>query len=160
LRELEVLIRREGRTQRTVRLAVRVKLIKNVLVARQPLGIGTFVRSEDVGLEQRIFDRALDLGLDEPGEIVGQQVKRYIPVSEMVRRSDIKAVDLVKRSRPVSINDSDRNSVRVQLTGIALDSGGYGDIVRVRIGESRKDQRVLRGVVSGVGSVRLLEDGA
>jgi len=158
LRELEIVIRRDGRTQRTARLAVRVRLVKDVLVARKPLGIGTFVRQEDVAFEPRILERWQDVGLDEVGQIIGQQVKRYIPVGEMIRRSDIKAVDLVKRSRPVSVS-STGDSVSVRLTGVALDSGGYGDTVRVRIGESRKDRRILRGVVSGVGSVRLIRGG-
>ncbi len=158
LREFEIVIRRDGRTQRTARLAARVRLVKDVLVARKPLGIGTFVRQEDVALEPRMLERRQDVGLDEVGQIIGQQVKRYIPVGEMIRRSDIKVVDLVKRSRPVSLS-STGNSVSVRLTGMALDSGGYGDTVRVRIGESRKDRRILRGVVTGVGSVRLIRGG-
>ena len=158
LREFEIAIRRDGRTQRTARLAARVRLVKNVLVAREPLGIGTFVRQADVAFEPRIVERWQDVGLDEVGQIIGQQVKRYIPVGEMIRHSDIKAVDLVKRSRPVNVS-SNGESVRVRLTGVALDSGGYGDTVRVRIGESRKDRRILRGVVTGVGSVRLIRDG-
>ena len=158
LREFEIVIRRDGHTQRTARLAARVRLVKDVLVARKPLGIGTFVRQEDVALEPRMLERRQDVGLDEVGQIIGQQVKRYIPVGEMIRRGDIKAVDLVKRSRPVSVSSAG-DSVSVRLTGMALDSGGYGDTVRVRIGESRKDRRILRGVVSGVGSVRLIRGG-
>jgi flagella basal body P-ring formation protein FlgA len=158
LREFEVVIRRDGRTQRTARLAARVRLVKNVLVARKPLGIGTFVRQEDVAFEPRMLERRQDVGLDEVGQIIGQQVKRYIPVGEMIGRGDIKAVDLVKRSRPVSVNSAG-DGVSVRLTGMALDSGGYGDTVRVRIGESRKDLRILRGVVTGVGSVSLIGGG-
>jgi len=158
LREFEIVIRRDGRTQRTARLAVRVRLVKDVLVARQPLGIGTFVRQEDVALEPRMLERRQDVGLDEVGQIIGQQVKRYIPVGEMIRRGDIKAVDLVKRSRPVSVSSAG-DGVSIRLTGMALDSGSYGDTVRVRIGESRKDRRILRGVVTGVGSVSLIRGG-
>jgi flagella basal body P-ring formation protein FlgA len=158
LREFEIVIRRDGRTQRTARLAARVRLVKDVLVAREPLGIGTFVRQEDVALEPRMLERRQDVGLDEVGQIIGQQVKRYIAVGEMIRRGDIKAVDLVKRSRPVSVSSAG-DGVSVRLTGMALDSGGYGDTVRVRIGESRKDRRILRGVVSGVGSVSLIRGG-
>jgi flagella basal body P-ring formation protein FlgA len=159
LREFDVAIRRDGRTHLNVLMVARVRLAKQVLVARKPLGIGNFVRQADVGFEPRIFDRLHDIGLDDVGQLIGQQVRRYIPVGEMVRRSDIKAIDLVKRSRPVSITSSG-NAVSVYMTGVALDSGGYGDTVRVRIGDSRKDRRTLRGVVTSVGSVRLIDDGA
>jgi len=45
----------------------------------------------------------------------------------------------------------------VRLTGMALDSGGYGDTVRIRMGDTRGERQLLRGVVTGLGTVRLVE---
>jgi flagella basal body P-ring formation protein FlgA len=157
LREFRVVIRRDGRTQRTARVAANVRLVKRVLVARKALGVGTFAHAADVGLESRVFDSADELGLDQSELIVGQQVKCFIPVGAMVRSSDLKAVDLVKRSRPVTVVGAG-GGVRVRVTGVALDTGGYGDAVRVRIGDARRDRRELRGVVTGLATVRISED--
>jgi flagella basal body P-ring formation protein FlgA len=49
--------------------------------------------------------------------------------------------------------------VHVQLSGVALDSGHFGDSVRVRLGDTRKSRTVLRGVVTGVGTVNVAEEG-
>ena len=158
VREMTVIIRRDGRVQRTVRIGVSIRLSRRVVVAAKALNVGTFVRRQDLELEERIFDRLADAGLRDFSSLIGKQIKRYIPVSRQVTDADVKSVDLVKRSRPVTVLGAGGN-ISVRLTGVALDSGDLGDSVRVRIGDSRKDRRVLRGVVTGVGTVRL-EGGA
>lgn len=158
VREMIVIIRRDGRVQRTVRIGVRIRLARRVVVAAKALNVGKFVRRQDLKLEERIFDRLADAGLNDFSSLIGKQIKRYIPVSRQVTDADVKSVDLVKRSRPVTVVGASGN-ISVRLTGVALDSGDLGDSVRVRIGDSRKDRRVLRGVVTGVGTVRL-EGGA
>ena len=158
MREFRVVIRKDGKKQRTAHIVAQVRLFKQVLTAKRALGIGTYVRRGDVALEPHLFERWQDLGLESPQEILGQRVKRFIAAGEMLRRGDIKAVDLVKRSRPVTVVGNEDN-IYVRLTGTAVDSGGYGDTVRVRIGESRKQRRELRCVVTGVGTVRMIEGG-
>lgn len=157
VREFRITIRRDGRMQRTVRISVRVKLIKPVLVAARPLNVGTYVKRDSVGYATRIFTNGQDLGVDHPEEIIGQRVREFVPIGQMIRRSDLKAVDLVKRSQPVTVTGGE--SVSIRITGDALDSGGYGDTIRVRLGHSRKDRREVRGVVTGVGMVRLADGG-
>lgn len=157
LREFRVVIRRDGRTQRTVQVFAHVRLTRPVVVARRPLSIGNFIRHDDVTLETRVFDDGDGLGLAAVEQAVGQQVKRFVPEGEMVSAGAVQAVDLVRRTRPVTILGASEN-VQVRLTGVALDSGSFGDTVRVRIGDSRRDRQQLRGVVTGLGTVRILED--
>lgn len=161
LREFSVTIRRDGRTQRTVKIAARVKLVKQVLVAARPLNIGGYVKRSSLDYATRIFTSGDELGLDHPEQVIGQRVKSFVPAGQMVRRSDFQSVDLVKRSQPVTVIGSvaDSGAVSVRITGDALDSGGYGDMIRVRLGDSRATQREVRGVVSGVGLVRLTDGG-
>ncbi len=156
LREFRVVIRRDGQAQRTVHVFAKVKLVREVLVARRPLSLGNSVRRADVGLETRVFEHGADIGLSSIDEVVGQQIKRFVPLGEMVSRDALKSVDLVRRSRPVTIVGA-KTGVEVRLTGMAMDSGSYGDTVRVRIGNDRRRRQVLRGVVTGLGTVRLLE---
>lgn len=156
LREFRVVIRRDGRVQRTVHIYADVRLSREVVVARQPLSIGNFIRRDAVSLETRLFSAGGDIGLGSLNEVVGQQVKSFVPTGEMIPSSGIKPVDLVQRSRPVTvINDGD--GVQLRLSGTALDSGMLGDTVRVRLGDRRQGQRMLRAVVMGLGTVRLTE---
>jgi flagella basal body P-ring formation protein FlgA len=161
LREFSVTLRRDGRTQRTVRIAARVKLVKQVLIAAKPLNVGAYIKHDSLDYATRIFSAGTELGIDHAEQVIGQRVKNFVPVGQMVRASDLRSVDLVKRSQPVTVigSVSGNDSVSMRITGDALDSGGYGDTVRVRLGDSRENYREVRGVVSGVGVVRLMDGG-
>jgi flagella basal body P-ring formation protein FlgA len=152
-----VVIRRDGQVQRKADVFARVRLVRPVVVARKPLNPGNAVRPDDVTTETRIFDQATGLGFAELAAVVGQQVKRFVPAGEPVPPDALKIGDLVARTRPVTVL-SDNPNVQVRLSGVALDSGGYGDSVRVRVGDARREKKVLTGVVAGVGTVRLAGD--
>jgi flagella basal body P-ring formation protein FlgA len=158
LREFRVVIRRDGRTQRTVDVIARVRLAKEVLVAAQPLNVGMFVSGDDVVLEKRVFERTGRIGLDDAAAVVGQRVRKFVPAGQMVRGADLETVELVRRSRPVTIRGAGEH-VRIRVTGVALDSAGFGETVRVRVGDTRQNRQVLRGVVTGLGTVELKEGG-
>ena len=127
-----------------------------MVIARKPLNPGNFVRSDDLGVETRVFEHGANLGPSRTEEVVGQQIKRFVAVGAVVPADAIKAVDLVVRSRPVTVT-GEGTAVQVRLTGVALDSGGYGDTIRVRMGDSHHDKKTLRGIVTGLGTVRLTE---
>lgn len=156
LREFRVLVRRDGRLQRTLHLYAQVRMVKSVVVAKRPLSIGNFIRPEDVTREERIFGPGETVGVGAVAEAIGQQVKAYVPPGGMVAAGDLKSMDLVRRSRPVTVMNNG-GGVKLRLTGIALDSGTYGDDVRVRLGERRDRRQIVRGVVTGLGTVRLAE---
>jgi flagella basal body P-ring formation protein FlgA len=156
LREFHVLIRRDGESQRKVEVFGQVRLVRPVVVARKPLNPGNVVRPDDVGVETRVFEQAVGLGFAEPAATIGQQVKKFVAMGELVPTDALKAGELVVRSRPVTVI-GDNASVQVRLSGVALDSGGYGDTVRVRLGDARRDRKILQGTVTGVGTVRLAE---
>jgi flagella basal body P-ring formation protein FlgA len=154
LREFHVTLYRDGRAQRTVRVGVRVKLVKQVLVAARPLNVGRYIRRDSLEYARRIFSAGDDLGIDHAEQVIGQRVKQFVPAGEMIRESDLALVDLVKRSQPVTVTGGD--SISVRITGDALDSGGYGDTIRVRLGDSRRNRREVRAIVTGVGTARLV----
>lgn len=154
-RQVRATIRRDGRTQRTVELFVQVRLVKQVAVAKRPLNVGSLVEADDLRLERHIFDSHEAVGLDDVNVLVGQQVSQFVAAGAQLKRESLKSVDLVKRSRPVTLVGSSVG-VRATVTGVALDSGEYGDEVRVRLGDQRRGRRVLRGIVTGVGTVRLI----
>lgn len=157
LREFRVTLRRDGRVQRTVHLGARVRFSQEVVVAARPLAAGSVIQQADLRMESRLLERATNPDWQIPA-LLGQKVKRFVPEGQAVRREDIEPVELVRRGRPVTLAGA-TGEVTLRLTGTALDSGNYGEIVRVRIGESRREQRVLRGTVIGVGAVALRPEG-
>lgn len=157
LRELLVTLHRDGRMQRTIRIGAHVRLTRQVLVATKPLNVGGYVTRDSVQLASRAFTSTEDLGLQHAEPVVGQQVKQFVPEGQMIRAKDLQAVDLVKRSKPVTVEGG--GSVNIRVNGVALDNGGYGESVRVRLGDNKKNRREVRGVVTGVATVRLAEEG-
>lgn len=143
--------------QRSIRVGVNVKLTLPVLVAAKPLNVGSTVTRDSIELKPRVFTTNDDFGVQHLEPVIGQQVKSFLPAGQMLRSKDIQAVDLVKRSRPVTVEGG--GSVSIRVNGVALDNGGYGDLVRVRIGDNRKNRREVRGVVTGVATVRLEDEG-
>ena len=157
LREFRVTLSQNGRVQRTVSLGARVKLTKQVIVAAKPLNVGAYIRRDSLEMGTRIFTQEADFGIEYPEQAVGQKVKNFVPAGQMVRAGDLKTVDLVRRSQPVTVVGGGAEAVSLRITGDALDSGGYGDTIRVRLGDCRKNYREIRGTVVGVGTVRLTE---
>jgi flagella basal body P-ring formation protein FlgA len=156
LREFRVVIRQDKRVQRTVQIFAHVRLTRPVVVAKRPLSIGNAIRPDDVAVETRVFDSTTGLGLGSVEQAIGQQVKKYVALGGLVGPDSIKSVDLVERARPVTILGAGTN-VQVRLTGVALDAGGYGDTVRVRLGDTRTGRREVRGTVTALGTVRIAE---
>jgi flagella basal body P-ring formation protein FlgA len=155
-REFQVVLRHDGKNVRTATIMARVQVSKEVLVARCPLNVGTLVQRDALGLEPRIFQREQDLGLGRIEQAVGQRVAKFIAAGQMLTAADLKCEQLVQRSRPVTILGGNGN-LNVRLTGVALDSGLYGEEVRVRVGDSRQSRNVLRGTVTGMSTVRVEE---
>lgn len=156
--EFSVVIRRDGKVQRTVRIGAMVRLTRKVVVAAKPINAGTFVRADSLTLADRTFNSTEELGIEETERLVGQQATAFVPEGQMVRLRDIKSVDLVKRSQAVTVIGD--GSIQLRLSGIALDSGGYGENVRISIGDKKGRKRELRGVVTGVATVRISEEGS
>ena len=157
LREFAVAILREGRTQRTVDIQANVKLVLKVAAAKNPLNLGAFVKRDDLEMQSRVFSNNDEIGITNIERLIGQQVRRFVAAGEIVHTSDVKPVDLVQRSKPVTVV-SNAGGVQMRLSGIALDSGGYGESIRVRIGEARNQTREVRCTVMGQGKVQLTEE--
>jgi len=155
LRDFRVVLHRDGRAQRTIHVYGHVRLARRVVIAQRPLSVGNFVRADDVLLEPRVFEQDTDLGVARLEAVVGQQIVQFVPSGQMITPTAVKAADLVRRSRPVTVV-RDGSGVQLRLTGVSLDSGSYGDTVRVRIGD-RRQRKVLRGTVTGLATVQLLE---
>jgi len=156
LRQFTVSIRRDNRMLRTARIGAMVKLIREVLVAAGPLNAGNTVRRDSLKFARRVITSERNLGLNAVEQVVGRRVKKYVADGSMIHTENLQDVELVRRSRPVTVTSD--GPVQIRVTGVALDSGGYGQQVRVRIGDPRK-RRIIRGVITGVGTVRMQEAG-
>lgn len=129
-------------------LRARVTARGDYWVARRRLPAGTRLtatmlrrRSGDLGRLPESAIRDLDLAL-------GQVTTRTLAPGAVIQRSQLQAPELVHRRQPVTVAASGPG-FRVTRQGQALQDGGLGDTVRVRLA----DRSTVTGVVTGPGLV-------
>lgn len=156
VQEFSVSIRRDGRMVRAIRIGAIVKMTRKVVVASKAINVGTFIRPDSLELSERTFSSNEELGIEQSERLVGQQAAAFLQPGQIVRLRDIKAVDLVKRSQSVTVIGD--GAIQLRLTGVALDSGGYGETVRIGVGDKKGHKREVRGTVTGVATVKLITE--
>lgn len=154
LREFNVVVSKKGKVQRMTRIGLRVGLLKKVLVAARPLNAGTLIGPQDVRLEDRLFENGDAAAIEQSSAVVGRRLKRFVPAGGMLKPDAMQDAEVVRRTQPVTVV-SRAGSVRVNLVGTAIDGGCVGDEIRVRVGESRKEWREVRGVITGPALVEM-----
>lgn len=155
--EYTVAISQDGRRQHRVTIGVRVRARVPMLVAARSIGIGTTIRRTDIEYAERLLESGPMPTRLEPANAIGQNAKRYIEAGELLTNDLLEEIDLIRRNDRIGVTTGDR--VNVRMPGVALDSGKYGERIRVRIGASRNNWREVAAVVMGVGQARLVRDG-
>lgn len=86
-----------------------------------------------------------------PDAVMGMEAARNLAAGAVVRRSDIRPQQLVRRGEPVTVRVV-REGLSIATTGRALSNGGRGDFVRVVVDTT---SRTIDAMVDGSGSVRV-----
>jgi len=124
------------------------RVLQNVVVTTKAVQFGQRLRAEDLKIERRdvtyAFDRPVELK-----QAIGKQVRRTLPVGEMVLELALEEALLVKRGQTVKAVLVDEGwSLTIQ--GIAQENGRLGDLVSLRNPASDK---ILTGKITGEGEV-------
>lgn len=127
---------------------VRATLSARVLVTAGPVAAGQPLVAEQVTLARRDISAVAD-SIAEPDEALGLTSRRALRGGELLRKSQLAALPLVKRGQEVRIV-ARREQVEVSMNGEALDNGAQGEVVRVR---NTNSGTVIRARVTGAGQV-------
>lgn len=127
---------------------VRASLSAQVLVATTPLAPGTPIALSDITLERRDLSAVPD-ALADADRVVNKTSRRSLRSGEILRKRMLAEPVLVRRGDRVRVV-AQREQVEVTIVGDALDTGGRGDLVRVRNGSTGQ---VLGTRVTGAGTV-------
>jgi flagella basal body P-ring formation protein FlgA len=149
---LEVDVRTDGRAVQTVPLVVQVSMVRPVVTAARAINQEATVGSADVRVVPLAFNRTDKLGVSDPGQIVGQRARRFIPAGSILEPGLLESVPLVVRGQLVTLI-TQVGPVRVVTSGKAADTGTFGDVVRVRSVDDRRTE--FNGVVVGPAKVEV-----
>lgn len=156
LARLTVQLQRPGEPAQEVELVVNVTLLRQVVTAQAPINQGATIRSSDVSLTPQRFTRLGDLGLTDPGEVVGLRAKRFLRPGEALSARDCERIPLVRRGQFVEVY-ARVGAITVKTAAKAGGDGGYGESIALHLQGRRREQ--LRGRIIGPRRV-LLDDTA
>ncbi len=86
-----------------------------------------------------------------PGDLINHTLLKGLRKGEILRRRHLRRTPLVRSGEEVRVTLR-RGNLEITLRGVVLESGFFGDTVRVRVGSRGK---ILRAVVVGEGSVEI-----
>jgi flagella basal body P-ring formation protein FlgA len=132
-------------------LRTKVSVFDRIVVARTRLKKGDIISSAEAATEERdiaVLNPNIIKGMDN---VLGKEVKTFIPSGNPIYEWMIKDKPLVKKNEKVRIVAGGQNIV-VAAVGLSLEDGDLGSEVKVRNAGSGKE---LIGVVTGTGEVEI-----
>ncbi len=130
---------------------VRAGVTAMVLVSAGELPAARPLEAADVKLERRDVSAVAD-SIGTPQAAIGLAPKRQLRAGELLRASQLAALQLVKRGDAVRIV-ARREQVEVTMGGEAMDAGARDAAVRVKTANGN----VLRARVTGAGTVEPMD---
>jgi flagellar basal body P-ring formation protein FlgA len=121
-----------------------IRVIGHYLVAAQSVTAGTLVDSNMLEFRQGDLSRLPRQAIFDPDEVIGQQTRRPLAAGTIIQHHQLRSVPLVERGQQV-ILEAGGAGYLITREGKALDPGGLGEQVRVRVSRST----TLSGVVVG-----------
>lgn len=141
----------QGPTEWTVYVPVRVKVMKQVIVAARPLPANQTLTSKDIRLETMDIADLRQGYVDSGGQVVGQQLKYPLAVGMVIPLRGLKLEKVVRRGEQI-ILVATTGMMEVRMNGTALDDAGVGEKVKVKNSSS---ERVVEGIVHSPGIVKV-----
>ncbi len=137
---------------KSIPVTVKVSQYINAAFAKRDIPKGKVITPEDVEIRKVKRYNSMQKELD-PATLYGSVAKRTIHAGQRIRSWAYEPDYAVKRHSSVKIL-YDRGAIRIELLGLALESGQKGDIIKVKNLSSNK---VLRCKVLSSGSVLFVQ---
>ena len=129
----------------------RIRLIREVAVARGYLNRGTRIERKQILIDERDVTDASRGYVTDPAQLVGMRHKRSVKDGELIAPGVVARPMLIRKGEPVTIV-SKSGAFEVRMKGEALADGIRGELIRVR---NTKSRRIVEGEVAARGLVKV-----
>lgn len=136
----------DGRLYRTVSLALRLSLVREVVVASYPLPRHGLVKATDVRLERRDVGMLTHEPLTDLALAVGRRTTRMLAMGAVVASDAVELPPLIQKGDAVTVM-VESPGLLVTAKGIAQEGGTVGQLVRVK--NTASGREMLGKVESG-----------
>lgn len=121
----------DGRLYRTVSLALRLSLVREVVVANYPLPRDTVVKATDVRLERRDIGPLTHEPLQDLALAIGRRTTRRLAMGDIVLSDTVELPPLIRKGDVVTLT-VENPGLLVTAKGIAQEGGKAGEFVRAK----------------------------
>ena len=134
-----------------IHLPVRVDIFDDVLVNKTPLLKGQIIDANQVQYRKHNITRLFQGFFKRTDPLSQLQAKRNLAANTVLNPGNLSPRQLVTSGQRVTIL-LDFQGIQVKSSGIALQSAGRGELVKVRNTQSNK---IVQGTVSAEGQIRV-----
>jgi flagella basal body P-ring formation protein FlgA len=131
-----------GADKRRVSIAAEARAWQDQLVVAKPLAARQVIRSEDVIARRTLVDQVGDDPLLTSDQVVGQQAGRELKPGTVLTGKLIDPVQLVKVGQFITVT-LEQGTVRIKTVARAMESGSYGQTIRVKNEATREVFQVV-----------------
>lgn len=135
---------------KTYELPFRVKIKKEVIVAKRDILPNEIITKDDILLENIEVDNINDI-MTDISQINKMSLKRRVKAGDVIRKSFLKPQNIIKNGQLVTLKVIS-GTVTIETTGTALQDAACGDVIRVRRVDDY-NSAVFQGTVTDTGFV-------
>ncbi len=151
--KITVGVRCDGTHPWSLFVPVNVKVMTKVIVARNSLPRGAIIGPSDITMKHRDLSRLHRGYLENKQLVLGKKLRQRMRKNQVVTPSQLETPNAIKRNNKVTIVASNK-TLQIRMAGKALQSGGLGDLIRVR-NESSKKELDARIIAPGIVEVAM-----
>ncbi len=127
----------DGKLAASFHPRVNIEIFEEVVVARNPIRKGEVISDRDMDYRRTNLASVRGATYTDASDVVGLIASRGIRPGQILTDGLVEPIPLVRRRDPVKIV-VEGPSFEVTLSGIALEEGALGDLIRVRNTRTRK----------------------
>ncbi len=105
--------------------------------AKHRISKGKVIDEDDIIMNDFAIDLFKSTTIIEPSKIIGMVSKINIDQNSLFKTNDLKPLIVVAKGDLVTLQFI-RNNLEIKTTGVALDSGGIDDLIKVRVQDTKK----------------------
>ena len=133
-------------------LNVTVKVFGQKIVAKEPLPKNSVIQMRHLKFTEQQVNKQRYAAYTDPKQVIGMTLRRSIRAGADFKPSYLRPADLVQRGDEVIII-AKSSSISIQMKGEALDSGAYGEQIKVK---NKSSERIIVAQVIDSGTVSIL----
>jgi flagella basal body P-ring formation protein FlgA len=126
----EVIVKKDG-TEKKLNIVGTARAWRQQVVTTKPIAFKQVIREEDIEEKRMLVDRLEEAPLLGRQQVVGQQAAVELKPGAVLMARNVEAVPLVRTGQLVSVTVA-QGGIQVKTQARALESGAYGQNIRVR----------------------------